>query len=81
MDVRALRYFVEVVRQSSFTKAAQVLFVTQPTISKMVRQLETELGTPLPEKTFNRGATDYFVHGDPLPAAPGRIPGGQKTEF
>ncbi len=47
MDVRALRYFVEVVRQSSFTKAAQVLFVTQPTISKMVRQLETELGTPL----------------------------------
>jgi DNA-binding transcriptional LysR family regulator len=47
MDVRALRYFVEVVRQNSFTRAAQVLFVTQPTISKMVRQLETELGTPL----------------------------------
>lgn len=47
MDIRALRYFVEVVRQNSFTRAAQVLFVTQPTISKMVRQLETELGTPL----------------------------------
>jgi len=47
MDVRALRYFVEVVRQNSFTRAAEVLFVTQPTISKMVRQLEMELGTPL----------------------------------
>jgi DNA-binding transcriptional LysR family regulator len=47
MDIRALRYFVELVRQNSFTRAAQVLFVTQPTISKMVRQLETELGTPL----------------------------------
>lgn len=47
MDIRALRYFIEVVRQNSFTRAAQILFVTQPTISKMVRQLEGELGTPL----------------------------------
>ncbi len=47
MDVRALRYFTEVVRQQSFTRAAQALFVTQPTISKMVRQLEEELGCAL----------------------------------
>ncbi|RIX42571.1 MAG: LysR family transcriptional regulator [Rhodocyclales bacterium GT-UBC] len=47
MDIRGLRYFVEVVRQNSFTRAAEVLFLTQPTISKMVRQLEDELGTPL----------------------------------
>ncbi|RQO76397.1 LysR family transcriptional regulator [Aquitalea sp. FJL05] len=47
MDVRALRYFVEVVKRHSFTKAAEALFVTQPTISKMVKQLEEELGTPL----------------------------------
>jgi len=47
MDVRALRYFIEVVRQQSFTRAADALFVTQPTISKMVRQLEDELGSPL----------------------------------
>lgn len=47
MDVRALRYFVEVVRQQSFTRAAEALFVTQPTISKMLRQLEEELGCTL----------------------------------
>lgn len=43
MDVRTLRYFVEVVRQQSFTRAAEKLFVTQPTISKMLRHLEDEL--------------------------------------
>ncbi|MDI8083812.1 LysR family transcriptional regulator, partial [Salmonella enterica subsp. enterica serovar Kentucky] len=38
-----LRYFVEVVRQQSFTRAAEKLFVTQPTISKMLKNLEDEL--------------------------------------
>ncbi|WP_334161558.1 LysR family transcriptional regulator [Achromobacter insolitus] len=47
MDVRALRYFVETVRHASFTQAAKVLFVTQSTVSKMIRQLEEEAGTPL----------------------------------
>ena len=47
MDLRALRYFIEVVRQNGFTRAAEALYVTQPTISKMVKQLEDELGGPL----------------------------------
>ena len=47
MDIRALRYFVEVVRQNGFTRAAETLHVTQPTISKMVKSLEDELGGPL----------------------------------
>ncbi|KZE31805.1 LysR family transcriptional regulator [Crenobacter luteus] len=47
MDIRGLRYFTEVVRRQSFTRAAEALYVTQPTISKMVRQLEDELGMPL----------------------------------
>jgi DNA-binding transcriptional LysR family regulator len=47
MELRALRYFVEVVRQRSFTAAAERLFVTQPTISKMVKALEEEVGAPL----------------------------------
>ena len=47
MDIRALRYFVEVVRSNSFTRAAEKLYVTQPTISKMVKSLEDELGGPL----------------------------------
>ncbi|HET8539015.1 MAG TPA: LysR substrate-binding domain-containing protein [Anaeromyxobacter sp.] len=47
MDVHALRTFVEVARQQGFTRASETLHVTQPAISKMVKALEDELGTPL----------------------------------
>ena len=47
MDIRALRYSVELVREKSFTRASEKLFVTQPTISKMIRSMEEELGQPL----------------------------------
>ena len=47
IDIRALRYFVETARLRSFTQAATSLFVTQSTISKMVKQLEDEVGQPL----------------------------------
>lgn len=47
MDIRHLEYFTEVARHRSFTKAAQVLHITQPTISKMVKTLEDELGVTL----------------------------------
>lgn len=47
MDIRQLMYFTEVAKQQSFTKAAHTLHVTQPTLSKMVRQLEAELSTTL----------------------------------
>lgn len=51
MELRALRYFVEVVRQKSYTTAAQKLFVTQPTLSRQVADLEDELGEKLLERT------------------------------
>lgn len=54
MDVRQLTYFTEVAKQQSFTKAAHTLHVTQPTISKMVRQLEMELGTTLFDRSNKR---------------------------
>ncbi len=47
MDIRSLRYFTETARLGSFTDAARALGVTQSTISKMVRQLEDELGESL----------------------------------
>lgn len=47
MDIRTLRYFVEVVRLQSFTRAAEKLYVTQPTISKMLKNLEDELNCTL----------------------------------
>jgi len=47
VDVHALRTFVEVARQQGFTRASETLHVTQPAISKVVKALEEELGTPL----------------------------------
>ncbi|CAM3335512.1 LysR family transcriptional regulator [Paenibacillus lupini] len=54
MDIRHLQYFVEVARLQSFTKAAQSLYITQPTISKMIKNLEEELGVVLFERTGKR---------------------------
>jgi DNA-binding transcriptional LysR family regulator len=47
LDVHALRCFVEVVRRQGFTRASQTLRLTQPAVSKIVKGLEEELGTPL----------------------------------
>ena len=47
MEIQQLRYFVEVVRHESFTRAAAQLFVTQPTISRQLTDLEETLGTNL----------------------------------
>ncbi len=50
MDIRQLRFFVEIVKQGSFTKAAERLHVAQPSISVAIKALEDELGLAL----FNR---------------------------
>lgn len=47
MEIKHFKYFVDVARLKSFSKAAQVNFVSQSTISKVIRDLEEELGTPL----------------------------------
>ncbi|KKC46124.1 MULTISPECIES: LysR family transcriptional regulator [Paenibacillus] len=47
MELRHLEYMLEIAKQESFTRAAEALHVTQPTISKTIAQLEQELGTPL----------------------------------
>lgn len=51
MEIRVLRYFVEAAREKSMTNAAQKLHVTQPTLSKQIKELEEELG----QKLFVRG--------------------------
>ncbi|RYG66963.1 LysR family transcriptional regulator, partial [bacterium] len=47
MELRHLRYFVAVAEQGSFNKASQTLFLTQPALSRQVKDLEDELGVPL----------------------------------
>lgn len=47
MDIRHLQYFLKVAQYKSFTKAARALYITQPTISKMVKNLEEDLGVVL----------------------------------
>lgn len=56
MELRTLRAFVEVVRQGGFTEAAKVVFATQSTVSKAVRQLEDELGVRLLDRAGHRAA-------------------------
>ena len=51
MDILHLTYFVEVARQESFTKASETLFVSQSSISKLIKNLESELGLPLFDRT------------------------------
>ncbi|MFC6171870.1 LysR family transcriptional regulator [Loigolactobacillus jiayinensis] len=47
MKLSTLKYFVEVATEKSFTKASAKLFVSQPTLSRRIQELETELGVPL----------------------------------
>lgn len=57
MEIRVLRYFLEIAREGSMTRAAEYLHVSQPTLSKQMKELEAELG----KKLFHRGSSSVSL--------------------
>ena len=60
MELRVLRYFLTVAREENITKAAEILHITQPTLSRQLMQLEDELETQL----FKRGKSKITLTDD-----------------
>ena len=54
IDLYLLRYFIAVVETGAFTRAAEKVFVTQPTLSAGIKKLEQQVGQPLFERTNRR---------------------------
>ncbi len=47
MEIRILRYFWTIAEEGSVSRAAELLHITQPTLSRQLKELEEELGTEL----------------------------------
>lgn len=54
MELRVLRYYLTVAREENITRAADILHITQPTLSRQMAELEEELDTRLFERTNRR---------------------------
>lgn len=66
MNLFYLRYFVTLARVKHYTRAAEQLCITQPSLSHAISQLENELGVPLFEKsgrntTLTRFGEEFLV--------------------
>ena len=60
MELRVLKYFLAIAEEETITKAADILHITQPTLSRQIMQLEDELGTRL----FNRSRHGFSLTED-----------------
>ena len=65
VDTRLLRYFAAVAEEGNLTRAAERLFVSQPALTKQVRQLESQLGVQL--FTRSRAGMSLTAAGQELP--------------
>lgn len=62
MEIRVLRYFLETAREGNMTRAAERLFISQPTMSKQLKELEKELGNKLfVRSNYNIQLTDAGI--------------------
>ncbi len=60
MDFRVLNYFLTVAQEKTISKAAESLHLSQPTLSKQLKELEEELGVQL----FTRGNREITLTED-----------------
>ena len=60
MNLLHLRYFVELAHTQHYTRAAERLCITQPSLSHAIAQMESELGVPLFEKRGRNVALTHF---------------------
>ena len=61
MELRQLKYFIKTAETLSFSEASKALCITQSTLSQQIKQLETELGTPLFIR-FPRSESQHEIH-------------------
>jgi DNA-binding transcriptional LysR family regulator len=59
MDFRELQYIVSIAKQQNITRAAEEVFVSQPTLSIFVQNLEKKLGQPLFRRLGNKFLLTY----------------------
>lgn len=57
MEIRVLRYFLEIAREENMTRASERMHISQPSLSKQMKDLEEELG----KKLFRRGSTGLHL--------------------
>ena len=61
MELRVLQYFLTVVREENISRAADILHITQPTLSRQMAQLEEKLGVQLFIRGRHLSLTDAGV--------------------
>ncbi|MDG3374895.1 LysR family transcriptional regulator, partial [Vibrio parahaemolyticus] len=54
MEIRLLKYFWTVAQEGNISRAAKLLNITQPTLSRQIRELEEQVGMPLFQREKNQ---------------------------